>query len=400
MTFNITAQYQRAVAANIAFWRQRVFSTERSADQWHPQHKAIWQAVDAGLAYDPVQADTVSFVVELMPLLERWGVWIEWLPLLERAETLELAPELRVRLLLAQGRLYVLNRNFGDAIHHLETALSLADAYRLMKFVALAHFGLTNAYLGNKKHTLAQAHGLKALNLLDPTQLTSRAALYNSLGLIDLEMAEFAESEKRFQQALTLWHEVDEPTQLARTCLNLGVVYQRQQRWKEAKSCYEQARTALAPTASLVDKLKVVNGLGTLHYMTDSLSEAEATFREGVSAANQLQGIYHLRGSLTHNLGNTLLALGRWVEARLFLEKSVALWQQANDGLEQANSLGTLGELFAVQELWELAISYYKEAIELLESYPDHPSAQKLIIEFTAAQARCAVQATAGTTSR
>lgn len=399
MTFDITSLYHRAVAVNIEFWRKRVLGVGHSADQWHSQHKSIWQAVDAGLSHDLVQAETVDFAVDLMPLLERWGVWPEWLALLERAETVVLTPELKVRLLLAKCRLYVLNRNFGDAIHGLEIALSLAENNRLVNLAALAHFGLANAYLGNKKHDSALSHGTKALELLSPTQITKRAALYNSLGLIELEKQEFASSEQRFQQALALWYEVDELTQLARTYLNLGVVYQQQHYWDKAKRCYEQARTALAPTASLVDKLKVLNGLGMLHYMTQSLSEAEATFREGVTTANQLQGMYHLRGSLTHNLGNTLLALGRWVEARLFLEKSVGLWQQANDGLEQANSLGTLGELFAAQGEWDLATSYYNKALYFLSEYPNHPWAQKLLAEFESAQARCAAQVQSATSS-
>lgn len=399
MPFNVAAQYHRAVVANIAFWRERVLDVGPSADQWHSHHKAIWQAVDAGLSCHPVQAGTVDFAVELMPLLERWGVWPEWLALLETAETVELPSALKVRLLLAKCRLYVLNRNFGDAVHDLEMALSLAENNRLKELAALAHLGLVNAYLGDKKHTLALSHGLKALELLSPTETTRRAALYNSLGLIKLEMQEFTASEKQFQQALDLWNEVDEPTQLARTYLNLGVVYQRQQRWQETKSCYERARTALKPTASLVDKLKVLNGLGALHYMTQSLLEAEVTFREGVTTANQLQGMYHLRGSLTHNLGNTLLALGRWVESRLFLEKSVKLWQQANDGLEEANSLGTLGELFILQGEWDLATSHYREALQLLKDYPTHPWAQKLTDEFESAQARCADRAQSTSTS-
>ena len=166
MTFNITAQYQRAVAANLVFWRERVLGVGPSADQWHSQHQTIWQAAAAGLSCPPVQAETVDFAIELMPLLERWGVWPEWLVLLETAETVELPPALNVRLLLAKGRLYVLNRNFGDAVHDLAMALSLTEDNGLMDLAALAHFGLVNAYLGDKKHTLALSHGLKALELL------------------------------------------------------------------------------------------------------------------------------------------------------------------------------------------------------------------------------------------
>lgn len=127
--------------------------------------------------------------------------------------------------------------------------------------------------------------------------------------------------------------------------------------------------------------------------MAKELPAAEVTFRQGVTTAQKLQGMFHLRGSLTHNLGNTLLALGRLVEARGYLEKSIVLWQQANDPIEQANSMGTLGELFEAQLGWVSAVSCYEQALDLLAAYPDHSWAQKLVTQFQVAQARCAVQA-------
>ncbi|GJM41964.1 MAG: hypothetical protein DHS20C20_22460 [Ardenticatenaceae bacterium] len=392
MTFDITVHYRRAAAANIRLWRQRILVDPLPIDRWRAQHGAVWGAVDAGLGLVAVQAETVAFTVELLPTLERWGIWLDWLPLFETARMLKLTPDLQIRLLLAYGRLNLLNRNFNDAIQHLDAALSLAKEHQLTTLVALAHYRLTNAYLGSKAYHLARVYGANALELLPYTQKTTQASLYNSLGLIELETGAFAASEKWFQQALALWLDTDQPTQLARTYLNLGIAYQQQSCWDEAKTCYEQANEALVSTASVVDKMKVLNGLGTLHYMMKELPAAEATFRQGVATAYQLQGMYHLRGSLTHNLGNTLLALGRWTEARVYLEKSVVLWQQANDDLERANSLGTLGELFEAQTMWGTAVSHYEEALELLSAYPDHPWGQKLVAQFQAAQARCAIQ--------
>ena len=239
----------------------------------------------------------------------------------------------------------------------------------------------------------AREHAAKALSLLSPSQKVTQAALYNSLGLLDLESGVFAESEAWFYKAITLWRELDDPTQLARACLNLSVVYQKQNRWTEAKVCYEQASAALSATDSVVDKLKALNALGTLQYMTEDFSAAVATFRQGVSAAQQLQGMYHLRGSLTHNLGNALLALGKLVEARGHLEKSIGLWQQANDVVERANSLGTLTEVFEAQTEWALAASSYEQALELLSFYKDHPWAQKLAAQFQVSRAKCATLA-------
>lgn len=389
MTFDVKAHYQRAVAANVRLWRQRLLE-ETGPDRWQAQPEAVWQAVAAGLASVSAQPEAASLAAELISTMERWGLWLAWMPLVETAVTLALPPELHGRLLLAQGRIYFLNRNFSDAIRVQETALALAEAHQMAELAALAHYHLTNAFLGDKQYNRARAHGAEALRLLPPMPTVALASLHNSLGLIELETGALAASEEQFQQALACWSGLDEPTLQARTWLNLGVVYYRQSRWAEAQRCYEQAYAVLAPTASMVDKLKVLNGLGTLHYVSGEFTEAERVFRQGLAEARPLPGMFHLRGSLTHNVGNTLLAMGRWGEAVLYLEKSLVLWQQANDGLEQANSTGTLGELYEQQGEWDTAVTHYETALHLLADYPEHQWAQKLTATFQTARARCA----------
>lgn len=450
MTFDVKAHYQRAVIANVQLWRQRLLA-EPEPDRWQPQQAGLWQAVAAGLDSVPAQPEAAALAAALLPMVERWGVWLDWLPLLETAVTLNLPPDLHGRLLLAQGRLYALNRNFSDALRVQETALALADAHQLAELAGLAHYHLTNAYLGDKNYSQARQHGAEALRLLSPPQpvsptsinqrpytanrtnfpdsspfglpitdhrspltddrlpltdhglpitdhrlpltddrLRTLASLHNALGLIELETGAFAASEAQFRQALAHWSGLHEPTLTARTWLNLGVVYYRQNHWAEAKQCYQQGYAVLAPTASVVDKLKVLNGLGTLHYVSGEFAEAERVFRQGLAEARPLPGLFHLRGSLTHNLGNTLLALGRGQEARLCLERSITLWQQANDAVEQANSTGTLAECYEQQEEWGTAVTHYDAALHLLAAYPDHQWAQKLTANFQTARARCA----------
>ena len=393
MTFNIKAHYERAVAVNVRLWRQRLLGSALPIDRWLEQKGAIWQAVAAALAFAPTQSEAAALAVDLAPTLEQWGIWSDWLPLLEAAAALALPPDLRVRLLLAQGRCHYLNRNFKDAIHRQEAALSLAEEQGISALIALAHYQLTNAFMGCKAYGPAREHGAQALRLLGSTPSKTLASLYNSLGLLELETGSLAPSEAQFQQALALWPSFNEPAQLARTCLNLALVYQRQSRLTEARACYEQAYKALAPTTSVVDKLKVLNGWGTLHYMTGELAAAETVFRQGLEVTRELQGAFHLCGSLTHNLGNTLLALERWSEAEFYLEKSLILWQQANDDLERANSMGTLGELYEQQGVWAAAVTHYDEALALLEAYPDQQWAQKLAATFHTARTRCAAPA-------
>ncbi len=390
--FDVRAHYEQAALANVHLWRRRLLAHAAPVDHWQQQKEAIWQAVADGLTIASVQAEAARLAADAGPILEEWGIWPDWLPLLETAVTLHLPPEVQGPLLLIQGRSYFLHRSFEDAIRVQEAALALVTAQELEPLQAQAHYQLSNAYLGKKAYAAARRHGTAALRLLLPRPSALLAAVFTTLGLIELETGNYAASEGQLQQALALWSGLNQPTQLTRTCLNLGVVYQRQNRLDRTRACYELAYAVLAPTASVVDKLRVLNGLGTLHYMLKERSQAEAIFRQGLAAAQELSGVLHLRGSLTHNLGNTLLALERWEEARFYLEKSIRLWQQVNDEVEQANSVGTLGEWHELRGEWTTAVAHYHEALSLLAQYPEQQWAQHLVAQFRTARLRCAAQ--------
>lgn len=388
-TFDLKNHFLKAVTANLHLWQRRLLVEADTADDWRMRHQAIWQAVEEGLRYVSSQADAAELMVGLLRTIERWGVWSDWMPLFDTAMSLEMIPDLQIRVCLVQARLYNLDRNFSDAVALLNATLVLTHQHQLLTLEAMVHYRFTNAYLGEKAYSSAREHARNALDLLSPNQLEARASIYNSLGIIELNMDALPESEANFLQALSLWAKVNEPTQLARSCLNLSIVYQKQARWDKAKAFHKQATAALSNSDNVVDKLKALNELGTLHYMTGDFPSAVATFRQGVMDAGELQGMYHLHGSLTHNLGNTLLALGQLTEARGYLEKSIRLWQRANDNLERANSVGTLGEVFEEQSEWTLAARSYAQAIELLDFYPGDPWGNKLAAQFKAARARC-----------
>lgn len=390
--FDVRAHYAQAALANVRLWQRRLLASEVPVDRWQAQQDAIWQAVADGLSIAAAQEEAARLAADAHPTLEEWGVWPNWLPLLETAVVLDLPPELKGCLLLAQGRGCTLNRNFADAIRLEEAALALAEAHQFPTLAARAHQRLTNACLGDKAYAAARQHGAAALRLLLPTPSTTLAALFSTLGLLELETGNYRMSEAQFQQALALWSGLNRPIQLARTALNLGVLYQQQNRLNRARACYELAYAVLAPTASMVDKLKVLNGLGILHYMLKEMPQAEAVFRRGVAAAQALKGAFHLRGSLTHNLGNTLLSLERWEESHFYLEKSIRLWQQADDAVQQANSMGTLGEWYERRGEWETAVTHYDEALALLAKYPGHQWAQRVAVQFREARTRCAAQ--------
>lgn len=393
--FDAHAHFYQAVAQNLVYWRHTLLLTGAQTDRWQPQHDTIYEAIRAGLAHPPTQLAAAALCADLFPIMERWGFWSTWQPLIATANTMVAETDaLFVRLLIWHGRIDFLNRNFTDAVATHQKAL--AAAHSSDHLTASALYALTNDFMGCQDYAQAEAYGLQALQLLpEDSDMALTASIYNSLGLIAMARGAFPVGIAHFERAATIWQGLSQSTQLARCFTNLAVAYQRQQALDIAGQYYQRAGELLAGTGSDIDELKVWNGLGTLYHMRGELAEAEAVFRAGLQVAAGLRGVFHLRGSLMHNLGNTLLENGRYLEAELYLGKSLQLWQQASDNLQRANSTGTLGELYEKRAVWETAVAYYQEALVMLAAYPDHQWANHLAETFRTAKERCAAHLTA-----
>lgn len=392
MSFDIKSYYATAVSSNLGYLRTQLLNGSEKADRWQKQNATVINGIAEGLAYPMLQEDAVQLLIDLMRLVERWGFWADYLSLGEQAVELELSTKRHGYLQIMLGRFYYLNRNFDDAQRHLEVALDIAREHQFKELEAAAEYQITNLYWGKKELLQAREHGLRALALLPETPSRTLAALYNSLGLVEMELLDEETSEKYFWKALSLWDSLKDSVQMARCYLNLGVLFYHQQCLEEAERCYQSSLDALGNVVGEVDRLKALNGLGTLHYAAREYRKAEAVFRQGVVEVKELNIMYHLRGSLTHNLGNTLLALGILEEARLYLDQAIAFWEQADDDLELANSVGTLAEVYEADEAWQTAVATYDQALELLVNYPDHPWAKRLRQNFTEAKEKCARQ--------
>lgn len=77
-------------------------------------------------------------------------------------------------------------------------------------------------------------------------------------------------------------------------------------------------------------------------------------------------------------------AEGRLAEAEAQLRRGAALWRPTDDGLELANTLGTLGELLIKQGRAPDAGPLLDETLALLSRNPDDARGRRLSSRFAA----------------
>lgn len=381
-----TVHFVRGVAANLAYWQEQMRSlTDADAHLFVQEQANLLLAVEIGLVLSETRPSTCTLLYQLFPLIERCGYWERWLPLWETAvaATEDAAP--RARLFNYLGQLRRLNGQIDLALRCHEEAEAITQQNGDGRSLAEAWGNLTLDYHARRAYNQAESYGQQALTLFDTLDHAEKwqATLLNTLGLVALEQQDFALAESRLRRSAAIWQQLQYPTQLARTLKNLGIVFQQQQNYMVASHCYEEALQHLAATDSELDRIQVQMNLGVLHFLQQQFTQAEIAFRLTDSFLKQHNGPFPLRAIGAQNLGNVLVKQGRPAEARVCLQQAQLLWQQLQDNLNLANTLGALAETWGLLGDVATAVTTYDEALSLLAHYPAHLWAQKLHREFT-----------------
>ncbi len=354
---------------------------EVESDSIRNEYALIKRVAEEGLRFPELWEQTAVYIHTIFGAVERWGEWSEWLPILEAGRgMLTDKPHSLLRIIHWLGHVYYLHRNFEDALIVLTNGLAVAKEAD-PKFAALIQQRLCNIYLEMDEITSAKLAADEALaycHQLDRDDAL-RASVHNSIGLVAMQMGEVEEAVGHYKTAVSIWKKQSLLTQLSRTETNLGVAYFQLAQFDDATLYFERALAHLEQLDSPVDKLKTINNLASIYYMQAAYEQAEKILVKAISESRQLVGIYHVRGSLSHNLGNTLVALKRFGEAEVHLNNSLYLWQMVNDEIEAANTHDTLGEMFQAQQDFEQAIAHYQQAVNLAKNHPHNPTAVNLL---------------------
>lgn len=372
----ISSTYMDVVETNIAYWKQRtVHLNEAALASLNKEYPNLLRAVKQGQKCPQTQTHHLAeLVTQSYLLVERYGYWHTWLPIMENIITTCVLNDLPLQLTLLkqQGELLRLNRQLQAAIVIHQKAYDIAQKLDDAMAVAWTHFTLSEDYFRARAYNEAEHHGLAALAIFSKQKEggAGTAATLNTLGLIasergnddDLQLA-----EARLRQAISYRNKIYPQTHLARTYISLAVTLQRQRKYESALEAYQEAEKLLSLTDSELDKSKLHNCLGTLYFEWEQFNQAEAHFRQADSMALRQSGDIFTQAALKQNLANVLIEQGRFNEAESYLRQSIPLWELAHDPVYLANVFTSLCQVLSNQRRYEEATSFHSKALAILE---------------------------------
>lgn len=375
-----------SLRASINYWNEHTQNLDDSLIiEIDPDRQNLYEAINIGLELPETWKISTEVALQIFYLVERRGYWQEWLEVLNKAlaHSPATAYHLQGQLLNRIGELHRFSRQLEEAIEVHKQAEALAQQQGDELALAEAHYRLCWDYLETREYAEAEQYSLSALETF--THLGVKDDLltntYWALGSIARRRGNITLALEWLTYAATLGRTRQQPTHLARILNELAVTLQEAASYQEALVCFKEALKVLESTASERDKVEVQLNMGVLFFRQQQWAKAEVAFLQAISSSYLVRsGEIPLQAILANNLGNVLLKQGRLVEAEAQLQHAWQLWLETQDYLSQANTMGSLAELYAKQGKVTKAVSLFKQAMQLLKLYPDDAFAQERLL--------------------
>ena len=236
--------------------------------------------------------------------------------------------ETHARCLNRTGWVYALRSEWPAAVEALDEAERMYEELGHEAGLAdvFAHKGKVYAEQGN--YDRAEEHFTRSLEIgrkLGNLEIMGVAT--NSLGILASMRGDLEGAMVHYRDAVTVYQQMDNPTSLAKTYHNIGMLHMDCERWTEALDSFEQS-------------LEITTEHGELGMMSITyLNKAEVYF-----------------------------ALSDLSVAASYCGKALRIFEELADKLGEAEAQRVLGMVFTKKEQWSAALGLFEDSLALSES--------------------------------
>ncbi|MBD2505761.1 CHAT domain-containing protein [Nostoc muscorum FACHB-395] len=168
------------------------------------------------------------------------------------------------------------------------------------------------------------------------------AAVSNlQLGTLAMRQGNLPEAEQRYLEALTTFHQLNEPAKEATAWHQLGMVYEEDKQWGAAEDAYRKSAQIEESLGNLADAASTWGQLGNLNTLVGKLGEAEAWLRKALeqfqkfknqaSASQALSNLANLLQNQPHRLSEARQLAEEALTVKKTLDPAAAtIWKTYN----------------------------------------------------------------------
>lgn len=260
-------------------------------------------------------------------------------------------------------------------------ALEISKKNNLSEFevVSLNMLGVINRRQDNIRAALNYHHEALTLAESQP-KLTkslqkSIAVCHNSMGNIYLSIKQYDLALNEFEKSLTIEKKANNRLGLAINYHNIGIIYEAEDKLEKALENYKTSLQFNESINSDVGRVICNNSIGTIYLKQNKPKEALQVIEPTIQLAENIQDQFYIASAYL-TLGSALNALNKLDSAKANLEKGLLVAQNYNFKSSIASAKFELSDINQKQGNINLALTQFKEAVNLNESITNEKTAQ------------------------
>ncbi len=257
---------------------------------------------------------------------------------------------------------------YQKAIDFYQRSLALAQQLKDRNGEGNSIIGIGNGYGSLGQYQKAIDFYQQALVLKRQDQdLQSEAKLLGNLANTYDYLGNLAKAIEFNQQSIELFKKIGDQEGLGKSLNNLGSAYNSIGNYTKAIAAHQQSLAISQQRGYRAGEATSFNNLGITYSNLGQTQKAIELYQQSL-AISQKNGDRNGEGLSLGNLGSAYLRLNQYAQAYDSFQKSLAIFKQTGDREKEGLSLSNLGYTLSQQNQPELAILFYKQAINVRES--------------------------------
>jgi tetratricopeptide (TPR) repeat protein len=269
---------------------------------------------------------------------------------------------------------YYETNNQKEYFHLNLQAREISVHLNIRREYAFSLFNLGQYYYNTSIYSLALENYENSLKIAEELASPSdEADCRGAIAAVLIEVGQYDKALDYQRTALAIYKEQGDKSGLARTLLNMGVVYRRRgflnsnrQDLLRALGLYEQYLGLVKSEKKEEEWIINLNNIGSVYYDLADYAKALDFFREALDRANQ-RGSKQMISMVSSNIGIVQSTLGNYEESTKYYQRAIDLALQFEGGkilweayLEMANALKKQGK-------YTQALDNYRNSIAVIE---------------------------------
>jgi CHAT domain-containing protein/Tfp pilus assembly protein PilF len=290
-----------------------------------------------------------------------------------------------------QGEIYRYLGQYEEALEQFQQALVLYQQLEddLNIGNTLGNIGLAHYYLG--RYSQALGFYQQALEIArNLRNYAGEGLILNSIGKLHQQLGQPEQALAYYKEALEVAIAIGDRVGREVALSNIGQVFSQNNKPDEALQFYQQALKLARATHNPSGEGIALSNLGLLWASQGKDQRALALYEEAL-AIHQEIGDRASEGVTLSNMASVYLQRERHTEALSLLQQALAIHLEVGDRTNERIALSKLGKLFERQGQPELAIVFYKQAVNVAETQ------RQGLAELTVEQQRSYTQTVADT---